>query len=151
MHERTEYIDLFDDAVRALFSDAVRITLRDPSVAAFFVRMRRAQLTAERRRTQLAEEGVHVPPFMILSVTSRCNLACAGCYAEAQERREESDMTPAELLSVVRQGNDLGVGIMLLGGGEPMTRAGDLLLIAHNIPDVMFPVLTNVRSWTNIS
>jgi MoaA/NifB/PqqE/SkfB family radical SAM enzyme len=52
-------------------------------------------------------------------------------------------MTPAELLSVVRQGNDLGVGIMLLGGGEPMTRADDLLLIAHNIPDVMFPVFTN--------
>jgi MoaA/NifB/PqqE/SkfB family radical SAM enzyme len=143
MHETTKYIDLFDDAVRALFSDAVRITLRDPSVAAFFVRMRRAQRTAERRRTQLAEEGVHVPPFMIISVTGRCNLACTGCYAQAQDRHEEPDMTPAELLSVVRQGRDLGVGIMLLAGGEPMTRAEELLTIAREVPDVVFPVFTN--------
>jgi MoaA/NifB/PqqE/SkfB family radical SAM enzyme len=143
MHETTEYIHLFDDAIRALFSDAVRITLRDPSVAAFFVRMRRAQRTAERRRALLAAEGVHVPPFMIISVTGRCNLSCAGCYAQAQERQEEPDMTSSELLSVVRQGHDLGVGIMLLAGGEPMARAGDLLTIAREVPDVMFPVFTN--------
>lgn len=143
MSETTEYIHLFDAAVRALFSDAVRITLRDPSVAAFFVRMRRAQRAAEHRRAQSAQEGVHVPPFMILSVTGRCNLACAGCYAQAQQRHEESDMTPVELLSVARQGRDLGVGIMLLAGGEPMTRADDLLTIAHEVPDVVFPVFTN--------
>jgi len=143
MYETTEYIHLFDDAVGALFSDAVRITLRDPSVAAFFVRMRRAQRAAEHRRAQLAEEGVHVPPFIILSVTGRCNLACAGCYAQAQERQEEPDMTSTELLSVVRQGRDLGVSIMLLAGGEPMTRVGDLLTIAREVPDVVFPVFTN--------
>ena len=143
MHETTEYIDLFDAAIRTLFSDAVRITLRDPSVAAFFVRMRRAQHMAERRRAQLAEEGMHVPPFMILSVTGRCNLACAGCYSQAQERHEEPDMSPAELLSVVRQGHELGVGIMMLAGGEPMTRADELLAIAREVPDVVFPVFTN--------
>jgi MoaA/NifB/PqqE/SkfB family radical SAM enzyme len=143
MSDTTEYIRLFDDAVGALFSDAVRITLRDPSVAAFFVRMQRAQRRAERRRVQLAEEGVHVPPFMIISVTGRCNLACAGCYAQAQERQEEPDMTLVELLSVVRQGRDLGVGIMLLAGGEPLTRADDLLTIAREVPDVMFPIFTN--------
>ena len=143
MHEMTEYVHLFDDAIRALFSDAVRITLQDPSVAGFFVRMQIAQHAAERRRAHLAEEGVHVPPFMILSVTGQCNLACAGCYAQAQERHEELDMTPAELLSVVRQGHELGVGIMLLAGGEPMTRAEELLTIAREVPDVVFPVFTN--------
>lgn len=143
MSETTEDIHLFDDTIKALFSDAVRITLQDPSVAGFFVRMRRAQHLAERRRAQLAQEGVHMPPFMILSVTGRCNLAYAGCYAQAQERHEESDMTPTELMNVVRQGSDLGVGIMLLAGGEPMTRADDLLTIAHEVPDVIFPVFTN--------
>jgi uncharacterized radical SAM superfamily Fe-S cluster-containing enzyme len=110
--ETTEYVHVFNDAIRALFSDAVRITLWDPSVVAFFVRMRRAQRMAERRRALLATEGVHVPPFMIISVTGRCNLACAGCYAQAQQRQEEPDMTSTELLSVVRQGHDLGVGIL---------------------------------------
>src|SRR5450830_1425594 len=143
MSETTEYVHLFDDTIKALFSDAVRIMLQDPSVAAFFVRMRRAQHRAERRRALLAAEGVHVPPFMIISVTGRCNLACAGCYAQAQQRHEEPDMTPTELLSVVRQGHDLGVGIMLLAGGEPMTRVDDLLTIAREVPDVVFPVFTN--------
>ena len=143
MSETTEYIHLFDDAISVLFCDAVRITLRDPSVAAFFVRMRCAQHRAEGRRAMLATEGVHVPPFMIISVTGRCNLACTGCYAQAQQRQEEPDMTFTELLSVVRQGHDLGVGIMLLAGGEPMTRADDLLTIAHDVPDVLFPVFTN--------
>ena len=32
---------------------------------------------------------------------------------------------------------------MLLAGGEPMTRAEDLLTIAHEVPDVIFPVFTN--------
>jgi len=52
-------------------------------------------------------------------------------------------MTPTELLSVVRQGHDLGVGIMLLAGGEPMTRVDDLLTIAREVPDVLFPMFTN--------
>jgi hypothetical protein len=33
MSETTEYVHLFDDTIKALFSDAVRITLRDLSVA----------------------------------------------------------------------------------------------------------------------
>jgi len=143
MNDTTSYVRLFDDAIRVLFADAVRITLRDPSMATFFVRMRRAQRDAVRRRALQAGQGVHVPPFMIISVTGRCNLACAGCYSQAQLRQEEADMAQSELLDVVRQGRDLGVGIMLLAGGEPMTRAGDLLTIAHEEPDVVFPVFTN--------
>ena len=69
MSETTEYVHLFDDTIKALFSDAVRIMLQDPSVAAFFVRMRRVQRMAKHRRTLLATEGVHVPPFMIISGT----------------------------------------------------------------------------------
>jgi len=33
MSETIGYTNLFDDTVKALFSNAVRITLRDPSVA----------------------------------------------------------------------------------------------------------------------
>ena len=143
MNDPTSYVHLFDDAIRVLFADAVRITLRDPSTAVFFIRMQRAQRQAAQRRAAQAAVGVHVPPFMIISVTGRCNLACAGCYAQAQLRQEEADMTRSELLDVVRQGRDLGVGIMLLAGGEPMTRSEDLLTIACEVPDVVFPVFTN--------
>jgi MoaA/NifB/PqqE/SkfB family radical SAM enzyme len=98
MGETTDYVHPFDDAIRVLFADAVRITLRQPSMAGFFVRMRRAQRLAERRRAVSARQGVHVPPFMIISVTGRCNLSCAGCYAQAQGRQEEPEMTQSQLL-----------------------------------------------------
>jgi MoaA/NifB/PqqE/SkfB family radical SAM enzyme len=152
MGETTDYVHLFDDAIRVLFADAVHIALRHPSTGLFFVCMRRAQRRAERRRAQRraerrraaqARQGVHVPPFMIISVTGRCNLSCAGCYAQAQSRQEEVDMAQPELLDLVQQGRELGTGIMLLAGGEPLTRADDLTAIAQAVPDVIFPVFTN--------
>jgi MoaA/NifB/PqqE/SkfB family radical SAM enzyme len=143
MNDTTSYVRLFDDAIRVLFADAVRITALHPSMAVFFARMQHAQRMAQRRRAAQAGQGIHVPPFMIISVTGRCNLSCAGCYAQAQERQDEQDMTAAKLLDVVRQGRDLGMGIMLLAGGEPLTRADDLLEIARAVPDVIFPVFTN--------
>lgn len=143
MTKHDDYIALFDRAIGVLFTDAVRITLRNPSMAAFFLRMRRAQKNARQRRTQLAGQGIHVPPFMIVSVTGQCNLSCAGCYAQAQDRQEEREMTDKELLDLVQQARDLGVGIILLAGGEPLTRSGELLAIARAVPDVIFPVFTN--------
>ena len=32
---------------------------------------------------QQEKEGLHVPPFLIASIASQCNLHCAGCYARA--------------------------------------------------------------------
>jgi len=143
MTKHDDYIALFDRSIGVLFTDAVRITLRNPSMAAFFLHMRRAQKNARQRRTQLAGQGVHVLPFMIVSVTGQCNLSCAGCYAQAQDRQEEREMTDKELLDLVQQARDLGVGIILLAGGEPLTRSGELLAIARAVPDVIFPVFTN--------
>src|SRR5450759_2894264 len=94
-----------------------------------------------------------------LTILSRhCSpMPCASCCRTRPLRRSSCgcgvhsvwqntagpDMTPTELLSVVQQGHDLGVGIMLLAGGEPMTRVDDLLTIAREVPDVVFPVFTN--------
>jgi MoaA/NifB/PqqE/SkfB family radical SAM enzyme len=137
-----KYIPLFNDAIRKLFSNAVRVTLAHPRTAGFFVRMSRSQRRAARVRAGWEARGVHVPPFLIISVTGRCNLACAGCYFQAQERVEE-EMNGAKLADVVRQGRELGIGIMLLAGGEPFTRQKDLLSIASAEPGVIFPVFTN--------
>lgn len=133
----------FDGEIHALFDDAVRISLRDPAALRVFMKMSHAQKTAAQRRAAWEAKGVHVPPLLIVSVTGRCNLACAGCYARAEKREDEEELTSGRLLEIIRQGHDLGIGIMLLAGGEPMTRADDLLAIAHAVPDVVFPVFTN--------
>src|SRR6056297_3576916 len=35
------------------------------------------------REKILKEEGVMVPPILILSITHKCNLSCLGCFASA--------------------------------------------------------------------
>ena len=87
-----------------------------------------------------------MPAFLIASITSQCNLHCAGCYARSLDTC--TDETPVEQLSgeewgqVFREAADLGVGFILLAGGEPLVRR-DVLLQAAETKDILFPVFTN--------
>ena len=97
-----------------------------------------------RRRT--AAEGLLTPMFLICSVTSRCNLHCAGCYARAgglcSDTDSGSQLTAAEWRQVFRQASDLGASFILLAGGEPLLRR-DVLEVAAELPELAFPVFTN--------
>ena len=47
-----------------------------------FFRLRRVNEKAKKLRLKEKENGIVVPPFLILSVTSNCNLKCSGCFAD---------------------------------------------------------------------
>lgn len=136
------YTRLFDDNIQTFFRDALRITLRDPGMALFLAGTLRHQRRAARRRRDWEAEGVHVPAFMIVSVTHRCNLACKGCYARAQHRDAEPEMSPDKLRAVLSEAENLGVSIAMIAGGEPLTRP-EVLDIAAEHPGVIFPLFTN--------
>lgn len=143
MTETPSYIARFDGEIRSLFGDAVRSSAGDPAAFRFFARMARAQRAAAERRAGWEKRGVHVPPLLILSVTGRCNLRCVGCYARAERREDEREMTSGELLAVVREAQELGIGIILMAGGEPMLRTKDVFALAQVAPDTVFPLFTN--------
>ncbi len=128
--------------IRDLVSDAIGISLGRPSLALFLARTAVWQKRAARRRLAWDRRGVHVPAFMIVSVTSRCNLSCAGCYSRAQPRSADGDMTGDRLRGLLAEARDLGVSIVLLAGGEPLVRK-DLLDITREFPDIIFPMFTN--------
>ena len=47
-------------------------------------RLQKTFLQSEKRRLAVAQEsGVDVPPFLICSISTECNLSCKGCYARA--------------------------------------------------------------------
>lgn len=131
-----------DVHIRGLFRDALRITLRDPAEALFIWRTLGRQSRAAARRRRNAAAGLPVPPLMIASVTRRCNLHCRGCYARAQGRRGGGEMSRERLETMVAEARDLGMAIILLAGGEPLSRP-DILDITAAFPDVIFPVFTN--------
>lgn len=134
------------DGVRGIVTDAMRATLKDPRESAFLARYARASKEATKRREELAEAGDHIPAFLIASITSVCNLHCAGCYARqslaCNDDAAINQLTGDEWANVFEQARDLGVGFILLAGGEPLLRK-DVIEAATAYPEILFPVFTN--------
>ncbi|MBP7868668.1 MAG: radical SAM protein [Firmicutes bacterium] len=79
-------VRVYNQGLMDLLSTAARICISDPAQAGFIARTAGSQRRAARTRERWEEQGTHVPPFVIISVTSECNLHCKGCYARAQHR-----------------------------------------------------------------
>jgi MoaA/NifB/PqqE/SkfB family radical SAM enzyme len=94
-------------------------------------------------RKRHEEAGLIVPPFLFLSVTARCNLACPGCFTRDRRETNGPEMTGAEIGSIVTQASRLGVTGIIILGGEPLLRWKELLPVAHAHPDILFPLFTN--------
>ena len=142
MQENSNYIDLMNKGIRQLVTDALKVSFFKPSLALFILKSLRWQKLAEKRRSDWEQKDVHVPPFMIISVTNRCNLKCKGCYALAQQREKKPEMTSAKLKELIGEARELGVSIILLAGGEPLIRP-DLFEITAQFTDTIFPIFTN--------
>ncbi len=135
------------ESIRRIMGNAYRSVLSNPREARFVMRMQRTMGKAERRRKACLEnEGLEVPPFLIASIATTCNLQCKGCYARnngiASETPLKPSLTPEQWSTIFHEAAELGVGFCLLAGGEPLTRR-DLLEAAAATEDILFPVFTN--------
>ena len=79
-------IRVYNQGLMDLLSTAARICMSDPAQAGFIARTAGSQRRAARTRERWEKQGTHVPPLLIISVTSECNLHCKGCYARARHR-----------------------------------------------------------------
>ena len=117
-----------------------------PKASLFMAKYALASKKAAQRRKEAAARGEHIPPFLIASITSACNLHCVGCYARSLETCGDecrSDQLSGEDWGrVFSQARDLGISFILLAGGEPMLRR-DVLEQAAQYPEILFPVITN--------
>jgi MoaA/NifB/PqqE/SkfB family radical SAM enzyme len=145
--------------------------LRHPRYLRGLVRLSREYRKARANRRSNLADGLMVPPFMILSVTDRCNLTCAGCFAAATGtlRREAEVRTGKETSAdnsasgrggesgksaarkrldadqwrdVIRDASELGVFGYIIAGGEPFLLPG-LLDMCADFSDRFFMILTN--------
>jgi MoaA/NifB/PqqE/SkfB family radical SAM enzyme len=133
---------LLNRLVQTTFKDALRASVKDPVMMAFFLRTLKAQKKAMEKRQASESEGLHVPPLMILSVTDQCNLHCQGCYSQNLHRETKAEMSAARLESLFGEAEALGTAIILLAGGEPLLKPG-LLDLTKKFPGIVFPLLTN--------
>ncbi|MFH1640304.1 MAG: radical SAM protein [Chloroflexota bacterium] len=140
--ENKGYINLLNEQIEALFKNVLQLMLKDPSSAIFVHKTIAWQKQAARVRHFWGEKGVHVPPLLIASITHRCNLHCHGCYARAQHRFPVTEMSTAKLWSVITEAKKVGISIIFIAGGEPLTRP-EILDITGDSPEIIFPLFTN--------
>ena len=132
--------------VERIMADALRAALRNPAQSAFMVRFAAAAGRATARRRELEAEGLHVPAFLIASITSQCNLHCAGCYSRCNHATVDAEpvkqLSAEEWKRIFREAEDLGVSFILLAGGEPFLR-WDVIEAAGQMKNLLFPIFTN--------
>jgi MoaA/NifB/PqqE/SkfB family radical SAM enzyme len=120
--------------------------VRHPRYLPGFIRLARTVTRSRRIRARSQQSGVRVPPFLVLSVTSRCNLRCAGCYAGAVGTATAAPERPGlglrDWCEVVDEAVRLGVMAFMIAGGEPFLLPGIVNLFRDH-PDQLFLVFTN--------
>ncbi len=104
--ELTAYLS---GGIERLVKDALAASWHNPREAAYLLRYTLAARRAGRKRVRMEKQGAAVPPFLIASITSSCNLQCKGCYARANHICSDSAAKP--FLSTERN--------LFMPGGEP--------------------------------
>ena len=133
---------LFTRDILQVFARAARVTAGHPVQAFALARALVRQRAAARLRAAVgAQESLSVPPIAIYSITNRCNLHCAGCYAHAHHRTAP-ELDAAALRDVVEQCREMGIWIVLVAGGEPLTRP-EIFATLAGCPEITFPLFTN--------
>lgn len=142
-------IDLFsrmNSDINRLVLDALKVSVSKPRQLSFLRSFMKNLGIAEARRGEHERNDLHVPPFLIASITSSCNLFCTGCYSRANQSccggasgKPLPTLRWDELFTEAKQ---LGICFILLAGGEPLLRP-DVLEAAAKHPEIIFPVFTN--------
>ena len=112
--------------VERVVRDAIRATLKNPRESVYMARFAAASKAAGKKRRRAEDAGEHIPPFLIASITSQCNLHCAGCYSRCNHATVDAapvrQLTSEEWLRLFDEADDMGVSFILLAGGEPLLR-----------------------------
>ncbi len=132
--------------VEHIVTDALKATLKNPRESAFMLKFAAASKAASAKRRKAEDAGEHRPPFLIASITSKCNLHCAGCYSRCNHATVDAEpvrqLTDEEWLRIFEEADGLGISFILLAGGEPMIRR-DIIEAAGKKPGILFPIFTN--------
>jgi len=139
----TEYMS---DAIQKIVKNAMKASLQNPRESMYLIKYMHSQKAAVEKRTLSEQNGKHIPPFLIASITSSCNLFCKGCYARANhscgEHSQGTELTDKDWKKIFTESAELGISFILLAGGEPLMRK-DVIEKAAAFPEIIFPIFTN--------
>ncbi len=129
----------------------VPFAVRHPSKLWAYGRLVGAYKQSVQVRQNAKENGSVVPPFLILSITSRCNLRCVGCYAAAvgtvrknspENEKCKGNLNLDQWRRVIQEASNLGIFGFIIAGGEPFVFPG-LLDLCEAFKNRIFVIFTN--------
>lgn len=146
MNKEFDLQEYMTKGVERVVSDAVKATLKNPRESAFMLSFAGASAAASAKRKKAEKNGEHIPPFLIASITSKCNLHCAGCYSRCNHATVDTEpvtqLTDEDWFKIFEEAEELGISFILLAGGEPMLRRG-VIEAAGKKKNILFPIFTN--------
>lgn len=146
MSENFDLQNYLIEGVEGVVKEAIKATLKNPRESAFMLKFAAASRAASKKRRIAEDNGEHIPPFLIASITSKCNLHCAGCYSRCSHATTDAEpvkqLTSDEWLRIFDESDELGISFILLAGGEPMLRR-DIIEAAGKKQNILFPIFTN--------
>ena len=112
--------------------------LKHPKSMYAMMRLAKSYRKSRKIRGEELLKGLKVPPFLILSITSNCNLKCAGCYATATgticNQRTKNSLHLEQWIKIIQEAKELGVFAFIIAGGEPFLKP-NLLKISEEFKD----------------
>ncbi|MDP4095064.1 MAG: radical SAM protein [Bacillota bacterium] len=101
---------------------------------------------AVKQRHAYEMRGINIPPFLIASISSNCNLFCSGCYARANKSCGQNptinQLSSTRWNEIFTEAGSLGINFILLAGGEPLMKR-DVIEAAALRKNIIFPIFTN--------
>lgn len=140
--ENTDFRFALNDALKIFFKDAIKVSIRHPSQALYFIKTYRWQKKAAKTREKWERQGTHVPPIIIFSITHKCNLNCKGCYEKATRLPSKEELSDQQIRNIIKEAHELGISFIVVAGGEPFTRPA-FFEITKDYPDMIFVIFTN--------
>lgn len=132
--------------VERIVKDSIKSTLKNPKESLFLSGFAVAVKVASEKRAIAKQTGEHIPPFLIVSITSNCNLHCVGCYSRSCNATNDEEasnlLTKDDWQRIFDEASEIGISFILLAGGEPLLRK-DVIELAANYKNIVFPVFTN--------
>jgi MoaA/NifB/PqqE/SkfB family radical SAM enzyme len=121
--------------------------LRRPKNVKTMVKLAKAYKKSRRiRYEELLDNNLKIPPFLIISITSQCNLKCSGCYAAVAgtlcQNNTKKSLELKQWEKIIQEAVELGIFGFIIAGGEPFI-VQDLLNLCEKFNDRLFIIFTN--------
>ena len=136
-----------NEGIKRLIGNIVKASLGNPRTALFMLNMQKVAANSKKKKEKYESMGIHIPAFLVSSITEECNLFCHGCYARSNGicgsgKTNKTILTPSEWESIFNEAAGAGILFNILAGGEPLVRK-DVIAAAARQKKMIFPIFTN--------